>query len=416
MKLIQINTALNNSSTGKIANQIGDLCIDNGWESYLAYGGRRPRVDSRSKVIKIGNRFDTYWHALMTKLFDRHGFSSTRATKRLISKIKKINPTIIHLHNLHGYYINVEVLFNFLSKVKTPIIWTLHDCWSFTGHCSHFEHAGCYKWKTHCFKCPQKHSYPESVFADNSRANYSQKKYLFNSVENLTIVSVSSWLNDNIRQSFLSNYKSLVIHNGIDLDRFKPVCYKEFSKKNRLEDKFIVLGVAHVWSKKKGLNDFIELSKMLDSDFAIILVGISKKQQKKIPGNIICIERTNCQQQLAEIYSCADLYLNLTLEDSYPTTNLEAIACGTPVVTYRTGGSVESVINDCGYVVDKGDIKATKTILYNLKNKELETVSKDHLLSVARKEFNKDRKFLEYFELYKNIQKYENNSNYNMFK
>jgi glycosyltransferase involved in cell wall biosynthesis len=403
MKLLQINTVLNNSSTGKIVNQIGDLCINNGWESYIAYGGRRLRVNSRSKVIKIGGKFGVYWHALITRVFDRHGFSSTRATERLISKIKQIEPTVIHLHNLHGYYLNVEVLFNYLSKIKTPIIWTLHDCWSFTGHCSHFEYVSCYKWETLCYECPQKHSYPASIFFDNSRINYDQKKDLFNSVENLTIIPVSLWLSNYVSRSFLSNYKSLVIHNGIDLNVFKPACCKSFLKKNRLEEKIIVLGVANVWDKKKGLDDFIRLSKVLDSDFVIILVGVSKQQQTKIPGNIICIERMTSQQELAEIYSCADLYLNLTLEDSYPTTNLEAIACGTPVVTYNTGGSVESIIDDCGYIVDKGDINSVKKILYDIKNKVLQIPSKDRLSSVAHKEFNKDRKFLEYFKLYKDI-------------
>jgi putative colanic acid biosynthesis glycosyltransferase len=403
LKLLQINTVLNNSSTGKIVDQIGDLCIDNGWESYIAHGRRGGKASSRSKVIQIGGRLNFYWHALITRIFDKHGFSSTRVTRHLISKIKKINPTVIHLHNLHGYYLNVEVLFDYLAKVKIPIIWTLHDCWSFTGHCSHFEYSGCYRWKSLCYECPQKNLYPASVFFDNSRANFYQKKALFNSVENLTIVSVSCWLNSHVNQSFLSGYKSVVIHNGIDLDIFKPTFCNKKIKKYKLEGKVIILGVANVWSNEKGLNDFIRLSKLLNPDFVIILVGVSKQQQKKIPNNIVCMERITSQQKLAEIYSCADLYLNLTLEDSYPTTNLEAIACGTPVLTYNTGGSVESIINGCGYVIDKGDINSVKKNIYDVKNKVLRTPSKGQLLHTARKNFNKNSKFLEYFKLYNDV-------------
>jgi len=395
MRILQINTGLNNSSTGKIVNHIGEKIINKGWSSYIAYS--RGIVDSKSVAIKIGNTMDKYYHAFKTRFFDSHGFESTIATKKLIRKIKLINPDIVHLHNLHGYYLNIEVLFRYLSTANFKVIWTLHDCWSFTGHCTHFDYIQCNKWKTACYKCPQKTSYPSSILIDNSKENYIRKKKAILSLGDLVVVPVSRWLHYKVKDSFMCNFQTRVITNGIDLSIFNNLNNSYFSS-TLLKDKFIVLGVASSWNKKKGIDDFIKLSKKIDKSIAIVLVGVDKSVID-IPDNVFIIPKVENQKELASIYASSNLYLNLTYEDTYPTTNLESIACNTPVVTYNTGGSVESIIDNTGYIVDKGDIDAI------LRRIEIErnTAKKENIYKVARDYFNKDDRFDDYIALYSKL-------------
>ena len=245
------------------------------------------------------------------------------------------------MHNLHGYYLNVGILFDYLKTCGKKIIWTLHDCWAFTGHCSYFTAAGCEKWKEQCFCCPQKCSYPKSLI-DKSERNFWRKRTVFTGIPNLTIVTPSKWLADLVKESFLKEYDVKVINNGIDLTAFKPT-ESDFRVKYGLENKKIILGVASVWDERKGLNDFVKLANEIDDDTCIVLVGVNEKQKKNLPSKILCVERTNNVAELAGVYTAADLFFNPTYEDNYPTVNLEAQACGTPVVTYATGGSIESV-------------------------------------------------------------------------
>ena len=403
MKLLQINTSLNTSSTGKIVSQISNMCIDNGDQSFIAFSGRYYENRGELNTFKIGFKLDFYWHALVTRIFDRHGFGSKRATKKLLKKIDYLKPDIIHLHNLHGYYVNIEILFNYLSFHQIPIVWTMHDCWAFTGHCSHFEFVGCSKWKKTCYSCPQTSSYPSSLIADNSKKNFIKKKKLFNSVNNMTIVPVSEWLDNQLKYSFLNDYDSRVIQNGIDLKTFRPSKSQIFIEENNLQNKYIILGVASVWTDRKGFFEFIKLRELLGDEFAIVLVGVSLKLKKMLPPNILSISRTSNQSQLAMIYSCSDLYLNLTFEDTFPSTNLESIACGTPVITYKTGGSPESIFEGSGYVVNQGDIRSVKNIIEDMKNGVLPNISIKTLVNIANKNFNKDNNFIHYQKLYKEI-------------
>jgi len=403
MKLLQINTTLISSATGNIAYQIGQLSVANGDESYIAFSGRYPKNKKIINSIRVGSILDFYWHALITRVFDRHGFGSIRATKKLIKKIDVIKPDIVHIHNIHGYYLNIEVLFSYLAASQIPVVWTLHDCWSLTGHCDHFEYVGCNKWQTACHTCPQKTLYPASLMVDNSQANYVNKNRLFNSIDNLTLVPVSNWLNSNLKKSFLKKHPSKVIHNGVDLEVFKPSSKNVLVKNFSLNKKFILLGVASIWTEKKGFNDFIKLSKGLDDNFVIFLVGVSQKMKKKLPKNIISINRTSNKRELANIYSSADLYLNLTFEDSYPTTNLESIACGTPVITYKTGGSIESVGQDAGFIVNQGDIDSLVEIIQAVRSGILPMISSDDLRSIAIKKFDKNINFEKYIYLYRDI-------------
>ena len=283
--LLQINSVVNYGSTGRIVEELGQLAINNGWRSYVAYG--RNSNKSKSKLIKIGTACDVKTHGLQTRLFDRHGLGSCNATKKLIEQIKEIKPDIIHLHNLHGYYLNINVLFKYLNVSNIPIVWTFHDCWAMTGHCSYFDFAGCDKWKTECYNCPQKKEYPSSFGLDQSKRNYNLKRELFTSVNNLTIVPVSKWLEGIVRQSFLAKFPIQVINNGINIDIFHALQDFSIRDKYKLKDKFIILGVANVWEHRKGLKDFIELSINLDLNYQIILVGLTESQKKKLPSNII---------------------------------------------------------------------------------------------------------------------------------
>ena len=403
-KLLQIAVEGNRGSTGTIAEAIGLLLIQQGWESYIAHG-RWPRP-SKSQIIRIGSDFDVLLHGLETRLFDRHCLGSRIATRKLISQIQDIKPDIIHLHHLHGYYINIKILFDYLSSAKIPVIWTFHDCWSFTGHCTHFDFVGCEKWKTECHHCEQKTEYPKSLVFDRSRQNFIDKKRIFNSLNNLTIVPVSNWLEEKVKESFLSNYPCKVIKNGIDLDLFYPKKSKSsINDLYNLNNRFIILGVASTWGKRKGLEEFIKLNTYLNNkEFVIVLVGLSKTQVKDIPDSIVGIRRTESVSQLADLYSAADVFINPTFEDTFPTTNLESLACGTPLITYKTGGSVESVSEDTGIIVDKGNTLGLIDAI-NVIRKKGKGFYEINCRKVAEANFNNKIKFNDYIKLYEDIKK-----------
>lgn len=399
-KILQINSVVNFGSTGRIAEDIGQKAMGEGWESYIAFG--RNDKPSTSNKLKIGNDWDIKWHGVETRLFDRHGFASRNATYKLIKSIDKINPSIIHLHNLHGYYLNIEVLFDYLSKINIPVIWTLHDCWPMTGHCSHFSFIGCDKWETQCKKCPQKKAYPSSIWIDNSYTNFSTKKKLFTSIDNMQIVTVSHWMAEIVKKSFLNEYPTKTIYNGIDLITFNLKNTEGIKLKYNLDNKFIVLGVTNIWNKTKGLQDFIKLASFLKNDEVIILVGLSRNQIGLLPDNIIGIERTENINQLVALYSSSDVFINPTWEDNFPTTNLEALACGTPVITYNTGGSPEALTSETGYVIEQGNINGIRIAMDFIKEKGKDAYVKP-CRQRALKNFNKEDRYAEYVQLYEKL-------------
>lgn len=347
-KLVQINSVCN-GSTGKIMGEIQRTANENGYETLSLYGRRKPFRNLNCE--KFSTKFSVLLHGGLTLLFNNHGMYSYFSTKRLIRKLKRFDPDIIQLHNIHGYYLNYKILFKYLKNdFSGKVFWTLHDCWSFTGHCAHFDFIKCDKWKTKCFNCQQIKKYPTSLFFDTSKREYERKKKYFNGVKDLTLITPSNWLNNFIEFSFL-NYRSVVINNGIDLNIFKPTIDLNVKEKYNLpKNKKIILGVSSVWNNMKGLDTFINLSNDLPKNMKIVLVGLSKKQIKKLPNNIIGIERTDNQLELINLYSIADVFVNPTLEDTYPTVNLEAIACGTPVVTYDTGGCSEQLSDTTGFI------------------------------------------------------------------
>lgn len=354
MRVLQINSVCGYGSTGRIATDLYDVLEREGHECCIAYG--RGIAPDGYKTIKIGNKFDFYSHVLKTRLLDLHGFGSTKATKNLIKKIEEYNPDIIQLHNIHGYYLNIEILFDYLSTKNTIVVWLLHDQWVFSGHSAYFELDSKGGIPEGNLLDSQKKDYPQSWIRNNSVENYKKKKELFTKVSNLTIVTPSHWLLELTKKSFLSMYPGEVIHNGIDLNVFKPT-KSSFREKNNLIDKKIILGVSSIWEERKGLKYFEMLAEKLDDKHKIVLVGIDDKTKKSLNNKIISINRTSNLRELVEIYSSADIFVNPTLEDNFPTTNLESLACGTPVVTYNTGGSSESIDAETGFAIPKGDIE-----------------------------------------------------------
>lgn len=395
MKLLQINILANLGSTGRIAEQIGIVAMKQGWDSYIAYG--RSIGKSHSMLIKVGNKLDMIYHGIVSRLFDRHGLASRIATRRLVKQIKYIKPDIIHLHNIHGYYLNYKILFEYLARTKIPVVWTLHDCWSFTGHCAYFDEPNCYKWHVECNSCPVIHSYPKSVFADRSNKNYRLKQELFGTMsERLYLVPVSEWLLNFTKESFLNKSKALVIHNGVDLQKFNI-------QSTSYSNKYTIIGVAMPWSKRKGLSDFVVLRKKLDpSKYDIILIGLTDSQIKDLPHGIIGRKGTHSIEELAYLYGSADVFINPTYADNFPTTNLEALACGTPVITYRTGGSPESVTPQTGVVVEQGDVEGIINAIQMLEQRDRDELRKA-CRTYAEEHFDKDKCFQKYIDLYKEI-------------
>ena len=350
-KLVQINAYSGSGSIGRIAGQIGLAAEAAGWDCCMVSGTRYSRPGPLKEI-----RFDTAWteslHALYSLLCDAHGRGSFFATLRLIRKIRRLQPDLIHLHNVHGYYLNVRLFFNFLKKSGIPVVWTLHDCWTMTGHCAHFEPAGCLRWQTECYACPLKQAYPKSLFADASRRNFRWKKALFTSLENLHIVTVSQWLAEIVSRSYLKDYPLQVVRNGIDLKVFRPVS-SDLRERLDIGERKVILGVSSVWYPEKGMAEFFRLSE--NPEYRVIMIGVTEAQQKSFPETVVTIRRTHSPEELAAYYTMADVFVNPTYNDSFPTVNLEALACGTPVITYRTGGSPEAVDAATGRVVERGD-------------------------------------------------------------
>lgn len=354
IKLLQINVDANNGSNGSIARDIGSIALSKGWESYIAYGRRH--IPSDSQLIRVGNDFDVKVHGLLTRLFDLHGLGSIAVTRRFIRKVKKIKPDIVHLHNIHGYFINYKILFEYLIKNDIPVVWTFHDCWPFTGHCGYFESYNCLKWRELCHSCPAAHSYPTSWFFDRSKNSFELKKKLFTAPRELNVVTVSKWLKGLVDESFFGKYPVKVVYDGIDTDSF---VHRESTLRQQydLEGKFILMSAAANWSNAKGWNDYIKLSEMLPEDCVIMLLGVTESQKAELPPKIIAVSRVEGKEKLAEYYSMADILLNLSYQETFGMTTAEAMACGTPGISYNRTACPELISPDTGLVVEAGDME-----------------------------------------------------------
>lgn len=403
MKVLQINTTKRTGSTGRISEDLAVLLKNTGNESIIAAAwGPSSNVTS----IAIGTTLDRFIHRGVSLFFDRHGFSSEQSTKAFLSQIEKVAPDIIHLHNIHGYYLHVGVLFDFLKKYNRPVVWTFHDCWPFTGHCSYFDRVSCYKWQSECHQCPNLKGYPKSLFIDQSNRNFFEKKAFFTNLDKLIIVTPSKWLAGHVSNSFFGNCKVRVIPNGVNLNLFKPNLNSDtILAKYGIYRKGYYLGVASIWDKRKGLEDFIKMSSLLHINETIVLVGLSNSQLKNLPNNIIGIPRTENVSELAAIYSAAVAFLNPSTIDNFPTTNIEALSCGTPVVTYNTGGSPEAIDKLTGNVVRKGEIGE---MLHQARL--FSKMDRDSLSTVCRNRavdnYDITSRYMEYINLYKEMMSY----------
>lgn len=407
-RLLQINPVLRrNTSTGRIVQEIGELAMAHGWESYIAYSrGRDGMMPCKSQTVPVGGKMSVAWHGLMTRLLDRHGLASERATHELVERIEDLQPDIIHLHNIHGYFLHYPTLFRYLAGIKTPVVWTIHDCWAYTGHCYYYSFAGCQKWKSGCGKCPQRRLFPASWWKDRSAQNFKDKARAFTALpkERLTVVPVSEWMKDEMLQSFMGKCRFKVIRNGINLGVFAPYDDDEIRYKYHIYQEHVLIAVASIWCREKGWDDLMRLAAMLRKNEVLVMVGVTEEQRRQLPKNVVGICRTDNVDELAQLYSLAEVFLNPTWQDNYPTVNLEAIACGTPVVTYHTGGSIEAVTSRTGMVVEQGDVEAmleaARTIIGRGK-RFYQAPCRDYAL----KHFDKDERYTDYLRLYDRLLK-----------
>lgn len=354
MKILMINVVCGIRSTGRICTDLATELETQGHEVKIAYGREEVPEKYKKYAVRIGTDLDVKLHGLKARIGDACGFGSKRATEKFIDWAEEYNPDLLWLHNIHGYYINIELLFAWIKgRPQMHVKWTLHDCWAFTGHCTYFTMVNCDKWKTHCENCPQKAAYPASFFIDRSRRNFDSKKRLFTSIPNLELITPSKWLAELTRESFLHEYPVEVVYNTIDKSIFKPTP-SDFKKKYGIEDKIVVLGVASVWEKRKGLDDFYHLSRMLDDRYVIILVGLNEKQILNLPENIKGFKRTNNVEDLVAIYSSADVFVNPSREETFGMTTLEAVSCGSKVIVYEGTACEEIAQNNNGVVVLPG--------------------------------------------------------------
>ena len=363
MKVLLINSVCGIGSTGKICGALAEEYAAQGHEAVIAYG-RDDTVPDRYKAYahRIGTDLDVKVSALRTRLLDDHGFANEGATRKFLKWAEDYDPDLLWLHNLHGYYIHVGLLFDWIkSRPHMQVKWTLHDCWAFTGHCAYFSRAACEKWKQGCAFCPEKRNYPGSLLLDNSRNNYLRKKIAFTGIKNMTLIVPSHWLENLVKQSFLGDYPVEVRYNTVDTNVFQPTP-GNFRQKHGLEGKTLVLGVASVWDHRKGLADFLELRKLLDDDHAIVLVGVNEQQKNSLPEGILGITRTHDPRELAEIYTAADVYVNPSREETFGMTTLEAISCGTPAIVYR-GTACEEVVEQYGGIAVETDPHAIAAAL-----------------------------------------------------
>jgi glycosyltransferase involved in cell wall biosynthesis len=395
-KLFQINATANWGSTGRIAEQIGILAQEHGWESFLAYG--RKQNPSNNTLIRVGYKCSPYFHFAEQFIFDNEGLCSRLETKKLIRQIEQIKPDIINLHNIHDHFLNYKLLFEYLNKSDIKVVWTFHDCWAMTGHCMHFVNKGCDRWKTGCYDCLMRGEYPISLL-DRSRRNWGLKKRLFAQNKNLTIVACSHWMADIVKESYLKDKTLEVIHNGCDIEIFTPQLREH-------NDKFRILAVSSIWNSNKGELDIYKLRRMLPEDeYDIVMVGLSSNQIKSLPSGIIGIQRTQNLQDLSRYYSDADVLINLSYEDTFPTVNIEALACGTPVITYRTGGSLEAVDLATGAIVEQADLNTLCERIKEFKFLKFKERHSTDCRKRAEELFDKHKCFERYIKLYERILK-----------
>ena len=394
--IIQINVTANSGSTGRIAEQINQMAGKKGWKTYLAYG--RNMQPCQSELIHVGNMLQVYEHYAEHRIFDNDGLASRLATRQLIGKIKEIKPDVIHLHNIHDHWLNYRILFEYLNTLDTPIVWTQHDCWSFTGGCGHYTMLKCDKWRTTCDSCSMKNRRFEKT-----RQHFLLKNELFSATKNMVLTPVSHWLESQLKESFLNCHEIRPISNGVDIEVFRPTDSAAVRERYGINDSPYLVASATSWSTRKGLKDYVALSKIIDKGVKIVLVGLSQKQIEQIsPYGIVCIPRTESASELAALYSGGEIVMNLSYEETFGLTTVEGFACGTPSIVYNSTASPELITSDTGIVVAPGDIKAVNAAV-----RQLMTIGKENYSSACRKRavtyYNIEDCCNEYLDLYEEL-------------
>lgn len=399
--LVQINSVANWGSTGRLTEDLGDVAIAAGWNSYVAYG--RQCKQSSSKLIRIGGDISVLSHVLLTRMFDRHGFGSYCATKAFIRELEIIKPDVLQFHNLHGYYLNLPLILRYATKNNIPIVWSLHDCWSMTGHCSHFVKIGCDKWKNECYHCPLIKSYPNSWLIDSSRRNFREKKRLIEQIPRLTVISGSEWLASIASQSYFKNREIQFIPDGIDTEIFQPRANGyELRKKHGLEDKFVILASGTVWGEDKGISDYGKLRKLLSDKYAIVLIGMSDEDLATVPDGVIGLPRTKSPEELSEYYSMADCVMSLSKMESFGLTPVEGFACGTPAIVYDTTALPELISPETGFVAKFLDIEDVKEKVELLSERGKSAYS-SQCRSIAVEKYDKKKCYAQYLKVYEHL-------------
>jgi len=395
VRIMMINTLYGTGSTGKIVKQIARKATERGHECFIAHRYTEKGMEEQEGTVGVSSWLDCHIHNRLAHLTMLRGCFSAVKTRRFIKKAKAFSPDVIHLNNIHGNFINLRMLFRYLKRADAKVVWTFHDCWPVTGYCKHFDMIGCDRWQEKCGSCPQK----GSAIWDISSFMLKKKRKMFASVKDMTVVTPSVWLRDIVKRSYFRDHPCEVINNGIDLSVFKPT-ESDFRKKHGLDGKKIILGVAFDWDKRKGLDVFCDLARRLSDEYRIVIVGADERAAKMLHENITVIPRTATQRELAEIYTAADLFVNPTREENYPTVNMEALACGVPVLTYDTGGSAEIITESCGSSVAKDDIDALTSEIIRIC--EERPYTKEACLDRA-KSFDMNERFDEYVELYESL-------------
>lgn len=398
MRVFQLNTFCGVKSTGRIAAEIAKLVKNDGGECLIGYGVPGISPDSEPFAYRIGTPVERKLHGAMRKLLDAEGCGSVLGTRQLIREMRAFAPDLIHLHNLHGCYLNLAMLFDELAAMNKPVVWTLHDCWPFTGHCAYFDYVGCDRWQSQCHDCPQKASYPTCIGLSRAKQNFERKKQLFTQLQNLTFVAPCQWMTQPLSQSFLKRYPVRVIPNGVNLTVFKPVD-SDLRTHYGIGEKKIVLSVASEWDERKGLRYLLEARQKMGSEYCFVVIGLSEQQAADLPDGMIGLTHTANADELAAWYTATDCLANPTMEDNMPMVNLEALACGTPVAVFATGGCPEAV-GECGQVIPQGNVDALCEAIRQLCQRKPDLRS---LCLKRAKDFDSRKTFQSYLELYKEL-------------
>ncbi len=396
MKVLQINACYGYLSTGIIVEDIEKLLIENGCESYIGY---QSKAKEMSNGYKIGTGLDRKFHGLYSRIFGKQGYVSKNQTRKFLKWVDEIKPDIVHLHNLHSNYLNFNILISYLAENNIKTVYTFHDCWAFTGKCTHYSFVKCNKWKEACGNCPKnKHEVPSLFFDVTSKVIKDRTEHL-NKISDLTIVSCSNWMKKQVELSHLTPKKVVTIYNGVNTNIFKPH-ENSFRKDYSLNDKFVILGFANKWCLENNMAGVKSLVEQLKDDEKIVIVGCNEEQKKYFSAykKVIALGFIKDRLELSDIYASSNVFVNLTYEDTLPTVNMESLCCETPVITFNSCGSPELVSNENGMVVEQGNFDAIRKSIDIIKN---DGIKVDY--NKVKEVFDREKCYKKYIDLYRQI-------------